>query len=217
MRLFLLLALLFMPLSVYAQEEEKPAAEEEQVEEVEKEKEEEPDPRVTYSPDFCEFEITFPDEPYSIRRCEDPQTKERCFDLVSYTQVYELSSTVNFRVICNPVDESVYEDYSTEVMDATLKAMTKDSIVEGHKSSVREEEHFKQAGLVGEGKVGKMSTIYIAQLWIGKQSAFTVEAELIGQAHDAADKLFSDILKTVKHSGKKAVKPPRKTTQPIND
>ena len=190
--------------------------EEKQVEEV-VEKEEEPDPRVTYSPDFCEFEITFPDEPYSIRRCEDPQTKERCFDLVSYTQVYELSSTVNFRVICNPVDESVYEDYSTEVMDATLKAMTKDSIVEGHKSSVREEEHFKQAGLVGEGKVGKMSTIYIAQLWIGKQSAFTVEAELIGQAHDAADKLFSDILKTVKHSGKKAVKPPRKTTQPIND
>ena len=216
MRLILFIALLFMPLSVHAQEEEKPAAEEEQVE-APAEKEEEPDPRVTYSPDFCEFEITFPDDPYTVRRCEDPQTKERCFDLVSYTQVYEMASTVNFRVICNPVDESVYDDYSVDVMEATLQAMTKDSMVEGHRSSVREEEHFKQAGLVGEGKVGKMPTIYIAQLWIGKHSAFTVEAELIGQAHDTADKLFSDILKTVKYSGAKDLPKPKKTVQPANE
>ncbi|MEM7650759.1 MAG: hypothetical protein AAF204_01595 [Pseudomonadota bacterium] len=196
------------------------AQEEQPVEEAEQSEEGAPaepvDPSVTYSPDFCEFEITFPDEPYSVRRCEDPQTKERCYDLVSYTQVYEMSATVNFRVICNPVDESVYEDYSAQVMEATLKAMTKDSVVDDHQSAFREEDGYKQAGLVGEGKVGAMSTIYIAQLWIGKQSAFSVQAELIGEAHDTADQLFSDILKSVGYTGEKPTPLPPKTHQPAN-
>ena len=121
-----------------------------------------------YSPDFCEFTITFPDEPYSARRCED-EAKTRCYDLVSYTQVYEMSATVNFRVICNPVDESVYEDYSAEIMEATLRAMTKDTVISEYNSAFREEEDYKQAGLAGEGKVGRMPMIYIAQLWIGRE------------------------------------------------
>ncbi|MEZ5813273.1 MAG: hypothetical protein R3E13_00865 [Alphaproteobacteria bacterium] len=157
----------------------------------------------TYSPEPCEFSITFPDEPYTARRCEDEEMK-RCFDLVSYTQVYELSSTVNFRVICNRVDADLYKDYSPQVMEATLRAMTKSNVIDEYNSEFREEEGYKQAGLAGSGKVGTMPTIYIAQLWIGKQSVFSLEAELIGQAHEAADKLFSDILKSVHYSGVKA-------------
>ena len=129
----------------------------------------------------------FPDEPLTSRRCEDPE-KTRCYDLVSYTQVYEMASTVNFRIICNPVDESLYDEYSAQVMEATLRAMTKRSVVDEFNSAFREEDGYKQAGLVGEGKVGSMPTIYIAQLWIGKQSVMSVEAELIGEAHNAADK-----------------------------
>ena len=155
-------------------------------------------PSATYSPDYCEFTVTFPDEPYISRRCEDSE-KTKCFDVVSYTQVYEMSSTVNFRVICNPVSESLYEDYSAEVMQATLRAMTKQSVVNEYNSAFREEDGYKQAGLVGEGKVGSTPTIYIAQLWIGTQSALSVEAELIGEANQAADKMFSDILKTIRY------------------
>ncbi len=154
------------------------------------------DPSVTYSPDFCEFEITFPEDPYSIRRCEDEE-KTQCYDLISYTQVYGMDSTVNFRVICNPVSQELYEQYSPEVMELTLKAMTKNSVVEQFDSSFREEPEYKQAGLVGEGHVGRTPTIYIAQLWIGKQSALSVEAELIGNALPDADALFSDVLKSV--------------------
>ena len=66
-------------------------------------------------------------------------------------------------------------------------------------------------------KVGNMPTIYIAQLWIGKQSAFSVEAELIGDAHDAADTLFSDVLKTIRYTGVKEIDQPAKTVAPQNN
>lgn len=206
----LILLLLFTPLPVFAQDEETPAAEEEAQEE------EAADPSLTYSPDYCEFSVTFPDAPYTSRRCEDEE-KTRCYEQISYTQVYELSATVNFRIICNPVDESLYEDYSAQVMEATLRAMTKDSVVKEFNSAFREEDGFKQAGLVGEGKVGRMPMIYLAQLWIGKQSALSIEAELIGEAHNAADTLFSDILKTIHYSGVKELDPPKKTPQPAKD
>ena len=157
--------------------------------------EEEAVPTHTYAPDHCEFAITFPSEPYTTRRCDEDG--ERCYNQVSYTQVFETGSTVNFRVLCNPIDESVIESYSGEVMEATLRAMTKRSVVETYDTSFREEEKYKQAGLVGQGTSGKLPTLYIAQLWIGKKSAFSVEAELIGEASAKPDKMFSDILKTV--------------------
>ena len=177
---------------------------------------EKPDPALTYSPDFCEFSVTFPDAPYTSRRCEDEE-KTRCYDLVSYTQVYEMSATVNFRIICNPVDPSVYKDYSAEVMQGTLRAMTRQTVTQEINSAFREEDGYKQAGLVGEGRAGRTPMIYIAQLWIGRQSAFSVEAELIGVAHEAADTLFGDILKSVHYSGIKPVEPPVKTEVPEKD
>lgn len=150
----------------------------------------------TYSPDFCEFTATFPEEPYTSRKCED-DTENRCYDLVSYTQVFDLDTTVNFRVICNKISEEVHANYSGQIMEATLKAMTEDTVVKTFNTSFREEENFKQAGLVGEGKVGRTPTIYIAQLWIGKKSALSVQAELIGDSAEAADQLFSDVLRSI--------------------
>ena len=186
-------------------------------EKIEAEIEESPsDEALTYSPDFCEFSVEFPSEPYSSRRCEDEE-KKRCYELVSFTQVYDMSSTVNFRIICNPVNKSVYKDYSAEVMQTTLRAMTRKTVVKEFNSDFREEENYKQAGLVGAGASGRTPMIYIAQLWIGKQSAFSLEAELIGEAHGAADTLFSDILRSVHYSGIKEIKPPAKTEAPKRD
>lgn len=153
-----------------------------------------------YAPDHCEFEAKFPEEPVSSHRCDDTAGK-RCYDLISYTQVYELSATVSFKVICNPIDKGITEQYTPEVMKATLKAMTQGKVLKSFDSSVREDAGYKQAGLVGEGLVGRTPTIYIAQLWIGQKSALSVEAELIGEPDDNADKLFSDILRTVRYRG----------------
>ena len=155
---------------------------------------------VIYSPPPCEFSVTFPGEPYKTQQCEDESKKDTCFEKISYTQVYQLSSTVNFRVICNPIGEDVIETYSGSVMEKTLQAMTKDSVVQTYETSFREEKDYKQAGLVGEGKVGRLPTIYIAQLWIGKKSALSVEAEMIGEADDKADTLFSEVLRSIHYA-----------------
>ena len=179
---FLVLLLLILPVAAYAAEDEEGKLH-------------------TYSPDFCEFTISFPSEPYTSRRCENELSKDRCYDLVSYTQVYDLSSTVNFRVICNPVGDDVIKSYSEEVMKATLRAMTKKSVVSEYNTSFREEESgkYKQAGLVGEGLSGRTPTIYIAQLWIGEKSAFSLEAELIGEPDEGPDELFRNVLMSVGH------------------
>jgi hypothetical protein len=157
---------------------------------------EETKPPVTYAPSGCEFSITFPSEPYKTRRCDENKPGQ-CYDQISYTQVYDMESTVNFRVTCNPVGEDVTSYYTEDVMKTTLKAMTKRSVVKTFDTSFRAEENYKQAGLVGEGKSGTLPTIYIAQLWIGNHSAFSVEGELIGDAADAPDELFSQVLKSV--------------------
>ena len=151
---------------------------------------------VTYSPAPCDFSVTFPSSPYTARKCDD-EDKTKCYDMTSYTKVYDMASTVNFRVICNKIDESVYKHYSAEVMEATLRAMTNRTVVQTFDTTYRTEDNYKQAALIGEGQSGMLSTIYIAQLWIGHGSALSVEAEMIGEAHDDADKLLSDVLKSV--------------------
>ncbi len=151
---------------------------------------------VTYSPPACDFSVTFPSSPYTARKCDEADEK-KCYDMTSYTKVYDMASTVNFRVVCNAIDDSIYKHYSAEVMEATLRAMTNRSVVQTFDTTYRTEDNYKQAALIGEGKSGVLPTIYIAQLWIGHGSALSVEAEMIGEAHDDADKLLSDVLKSV--------------------
>ncbi len=148
-----------------------------------------------YSPEGCDFSITFPAEPYIEEHCEADQ----CYKEVSYTKVLDLNTSIKIKVICNPVGDDIYTHYSAEIMKETLKAMTDQSVIQTFDSSFREEEHYKQAGLVGEGLKGLTSTLYIAQLWIAKNSALSIEAELIGDASDEADTLFSDILKSIQY------------------
>lgn len=151
-----------------------------------------------YGPEFCDFAITFPEQPYETKRCEG-ENSERCYNMISFTKVFEMSTTVNFRVICNPISKDVREQYSGEVMAATLRAMTKKTVAKQFDTSFSEEENYKMAGLVGEGMVGRTPTIYIAQLWIGDRSAFSVEAELIGNINQPADQLYSDVLRSIGH------------------
>ena len=156
-----------------------------------------------YTPEGCQFSVTFPSEPHKVERCEGEDGK-KCYDLMTYTQTYDMAASVNFRVICNPIDKEIYSHYSAEIMEATLKAMTKNTIVKTYNTSFREEKNYKQAGLVGESEVGRSSTIYIAQLWIANGSALSMEAEMVGEQNEHADLLFSEVLKSVGYSGSNA-------------
>lgn len=193
--------------SAFAQEETKPE---------EPAKAETPAPAAKppgdYSPANCEFSITFPETPHAQKRCEpapaDKKQKPRCYEQASYIKVFDMVSSVNIRATCNPVEGDMYGQYSGDVMKATLKAMIAGRGVEAFDASYREDTHYKQAGLVGEGKQGLSPTLYIAQLWIGRKSVLTVEAEMVGEPHPAADALFSQILKSAKYVEGKAVAGP---------
>lgn len=150
----------------------------------------------TYSPDTCEFSVEFPEKPYEVKRCEDKSNK-RCYQLVSYTQTFELDSTVNFRVICNPIGPDVRAKYDREVSLAAVRAMGRRNTLSTLNTNFRNEGPYRLASLVGEGKSGVTPMIYIAQLWVGETSVMSVEAELIGEAHEKADLLFSDVMKSV--------------------
>lgn len=160
----------------------------------------------TYSPDYCNFQITFPEAPHTAKRCED-KGGEQCYDLVSYTQTYELNATVNFRVICNPIADGVREKYTENVAKSAIRAMAEKNALTGYRTSFRKDAAYNQAGLVGEGVEGKNPKIYIAQLWIGETSVMSVEGELIGEAFEEADKLFATVMKSV---GLKSDKPEEK-------
>ena len=150
----------------------------------------------TYSPDYCGFEVTFPEVPSSTRKC-DGNNQDRCYDLITYTKTFGLDASLQFQIICNRVDEAIYSRYSAEVMEATLKAMTNTDVITAHETNSREEDGYKQSNLIGEGLQGVTPSLYIAQLWIDRQSAFSVEAELLGDAHNEADQLYSDILRSI--------------------
>lgn len=149
-----------------------------------------------YSPDYCQFTANFPEEPYKTHRCEK-NDKNSCYDLISYTKVFDLSTSIRVEIICNPSTPEMYKEFSEEVMKTTVKAMTKSTVIEAFEVNSHQEEEYRQAGLLGKGRQGLNETIYIAQLWVSDQSIMSVEAELIGEQSEESDVAFADILRNI--------------------
>ena len=149
-----------------------------------------------YSPDYCQFTANFPEEPYITHKC-DGEGMETCFDLISYTKVFDLSTTITVEIICNPSTPEMYEEFNPQVMEDTVRAMTKDTVIEAYEIKGIQEKEYRQTGLLGRGRKGLNDTIYIAQLWIANNSIMSVEAELIGEQSDESDKHFAQILRGI--------------------
>lgn len=159
-----------------------------------------------FAPDFCDFEITFPEEPAESERCSPDGS---CYDLKSYTMVYDLQTTVDVSVTCTPSSPANYKRYNEGVMKAALTGMISDRELAGHVIKYTQLDNVRTSALTGVGKKGAQDMIYTAQLWIGQNSVFTVQAELIGSEHPKADVSFKDILKSIKlKEGKQLPKKP---------
>lgn len=149
-----------------------------------------------YAPDHCDFEITFPEEPYTSRRCpEGPEG--RCYKLSSYTMVFDMATTVDVSVTCNPLQPGEYERYDENVMRAALRGMVERNGVDHHTISFNDTGSIRQATLTGSGRIGRKEKIYTSQLWVGPASILTLEAELVGSTHHEADQIFSNILQSL--------------------
>jgi hypothetical protein len=188
-----LLMLIVMAFSVSAF-----AAEEKKADEAPAEKPAEaaPEQAGRFAPDFCDFEITFPEAPMKTQKC--PMEENRCYDLYSYTMVYDLQTTVDVSVSCNPSTPAMFSRYNEAVIKAALAGMVDERRLDDYGTEYKETDGVRQGSLTGTGKTGTQDKIYTAQLWIGQNSVFTMQAELIGGAHQKADKQFSDILRSIK-------------------
>ena len=152
---------------------------------------------VTVSPPDCEFQITFPGEPYTTQRCsvEEPN---KCNNLTSYTNVFGLDATVNFTFSCYKADEDMFARYSGDVMNAVLAALVSDQNLDKHQSGFQEDKDVKQAVILGAGTTGNSDKLYMAQLWIGHHSVMTLEGEIIGDAYEPADDMFKSVIDSLK-------------------
>lgn len=166
-----------------------------------------------FAPDFCDFEITFPEKPLLAEKCIPGS---QCFNVNSYTMVYDLRTTVDVSVTCTPSTPAAYKQYTDSVMKAALAGMIDDRNLTTHDIKIDpDKDGVKSAAITGVGKTGTQDKIYSAQLWIGQNSVFSVQAELIGGEHDVADKSFRDILQSItRKDGKQIARPAKSPAAP---
>lgn len=154
----------------------------------------------TYKPEGCAFEITFPSQPETVERCNS-YLPDRCELMTNFTHVFDLTATLNFFVTCKMVDETVYSDFTQDIMRTTLIARAGNRL-ETFETYFDARDDYKTAALLGAGNSpnGKDMMMYMSQLWIGKESILTVESELIGPQHEDAERMFAAILQSIQHS-----------------
>lgn len=170
-------------------------------------------PRADHLPDFCEFTVDFPEEPMIARRCADAEGTD-CYTTANFTRVYDLETSVGVHVSCNKADPGMTARYSEDVMKKTLESMARNKPVKNYTLNATTKDWGKAATLFGEGTKGMSSTLYVAQIWVGKDSVFTVEGELSGKVHDESDALFSSILKSIRPLSVPAEKEPEQNPAP---
>jgi hypothetical protein len=167
-----------------------------------------------YAPDFCDFEITFPEKPHLAKKCVPGG---QCYDLYSYTMVYDLQTTVDVSVTCNPSTPANFKRYTNGVMKAALMGMIDERNLTDYDIQFTEDKTTRSGALTGTGMTGAQNKIYTGQLWIGQNSVFTIQAELVGNQQKDADKAFSDILRSIKvKDGKQLPKKPVAKNNPSN-
>lgn len=169
----------------------------------------------TYEPETCEFKITFPEKPLIEQKCTDGE-KKICSEIVTYTKVTSADTSVNFRITCNKLDEKEVARYTPEVMQETVKQLLTDANLEGELPKAYTRDGYKVAAAVSTGMRGDREILYTAQLWMGKDSMFTLEGDMSGPQAEATDKLFTEILGSM-HSKTQPVKKPAEKTETKTD
>lgn len=147
----------------------------------------------TYGPDNCEFQITFPEKPFIEKKCG--QNVADCAEVVTFTKAVGAASSTHFRVTCNPLEPKDIEKYTPEIIAETLNQLVKSNNLIPYTSQSADENGYKSATTVSLAERDGKTVIYNGQIWIGKKSMFTIEAEMLGPKSDEVEKTFVDIMR----------------------
>lgn len=146
----------------------------------------------TYGSEDCEFQITFPEKPFIEKKCAQNITD--CAEVATYTKAIGTEGSTNFRVSCNPISAADVQKFTPEIIQETLHQLVKASNLEPYNSSTAENDGYKSASTIALTTKDDKPMIYNGQIWIGKKSMFTIEAEIVGQ-NDEIDKTFAQIMR----------------------
>ena len=147
-----------------------------------------------YSPASCDFEIKFPEAYTKQNKCVDGA----CSEIISFAKTIKQSS-VDFRLTC----DAKTKDELTTIKNTDLKASAKELADNAGLKSYGEDTATLPDGTVSAvtialGKRGDKDSIYTGQYWIGSKSLLTLEAEMRGPADKEIEKIYTDILGSVR-------------------
>jgi hypothetical protein len=166
----------------------------------------------SYSPDNCDFTITFPEKPVIEENCDAPPLSnknteddgdEQCREVVKFNKVFSADSSLHVRASCNISDQKQYERYSGADMKGALEKLLATEDVSDHKTSfdTLNDSDVKRAGFLGYGKRKETPATIIGQLWLSPGSMFTLQVEVTGARDKKADAMLASILRSLKVAG----------------
>lgn len=157
----------------------------------------------TYGPENCEFQITFPEKPFIEKKCGQSVTD--CAEVATYTKAVGANSSTNFRVTCNSLSPDEIQKYTTAVVEETLKQLVKSNNLIPYDSQSSDKDGYKSSSTISLSFRDDKAVIYNAQIWMGKKSMFTLEAEMIGEDNDEIQSIFASILRNTYPKDRKPV------------
>lgn len=150
----------------------------------------------TYAPPHCDFTITFPEKPFIEEKCTSDKTKT-CEEVLTYTQMAGPAS-LNFRVTCLKEDPKILATYKTTNLTSTLDDMVKDTGLTSYGADAAEMENgIKTAVNLAGGIRNDREVVYTGQVWLGKNSIFSLEGEMSGPEDKKINEVYTQILKSV--------------------
>jgi hypothetical protein len=110
-----------------------------------------------------------------------------------------MDTSIRINTTCNAAEPGMLEKYSGEVMKFTLQTMAKDN-TDDYQTGFNDHGIAKQAVLLGNKKMPDgTERLYMAQIWIGKTSVFTIEGEVMaGTEANETDIVFGNIFKSIR-------------------
>lgn len=157
-----------------------------------------------YDTEECGFTITLPNPPSAMTRCEGSENK-RCYEALTYNQTFPDNGNLKMDIICSDVTPKITAIYTPQLMEKTLEAMASSYSVTQDDVSHHNTDTYKHASLIGASKDKDKDHLFIAQLWMNNQSAFSIQTHITGPHSKESDTLLSHILHSIK---------PRQTRRP---
>lgn len=149
----------------------------------------------TYAPEYCDMQVTFPEKPFIETKCLNKGNTQECSDIVTFKKIAPPDSSVTFRVTCVAYPKEDLDTYTSEVVEKTLAKLLSDQGMEAFDISSDDADGLRRSTSMSVGSKDNLPYIYTGQIWIGKQSMFTLEGHMKGPKNEQIESTFADILR----------------------